>query len=243
MWTAWVNLADASPDSFAGVRRSRSGASALPRSTYDLMNERFGITVGEGYGLTETSPVVSTVVENDIRAGSIGRPLPGIALRLVDSDGQDALVGDAGEIWVRGPNVFAGYWGDDEATTRVLTDDGWLMTGDIAIADDDGHLALVDRAKDIIIVLGFNVYPAEVEEVLLTHRAVRQAVVVGRPHPTSGESVVAHVVLTDGVAAEEDDIIEHCAELLARYKCPSKVFMAKELPIAPSGKLIRRLVG
>ena len=126
----------------------------------------------EGYGLTEASPVVTSGTGHAAPEGSIGVPLPGVHVRLVDADGQDSLVGDAGEIWVKGPNVFAGYWNDPEATRGALTDDGWLRTGDIAVVDDDGFLFLVDRVKDLIIVSGFNVYPAEVEEVIAAHPAV-----------------------------------------------------------------------
>ena len=130
--------------------------------------------------------------------GSVGRVLGGVELRLVDDDGGDALVGDAGEIWVRGPNVFAGYLDDPEATARVLTADGWLRTGDIGMCDEDGWLYLVDRAKDLVIVSGFNVYPAEVEEVLAAHPDVAEVGVIGVPHPHTGEAVKAFVVLADG---------------------------------------------
>ena len=124
--------------------------------------------------------------------------LVGEELRLVDDDGADALVGDAGEIWVKGPNVFAGYLDDPEATERVLTPDGWLRTGDIAVCDDSGRLYLVDRAKDLIIVSGFNVYPAEVEDVLVGHPDVDEVGVIGVPHPHTGEAVKAFVVLRSG---------------------------------------------
>ena len=143
-------------------------------------------------------------------------------MRLVDADGDDVLVGDAGEIWVRGPNVFAGYWEDEDATAAALTPDGWLRTGDIAVVDDDGYLFLVDRAKDLIIVSGFNVFPAEVEEVLLEHPAIEAAAVVGVAHPHSGEAVKAYVVVRDGRSIEEDEVIDFCADHLARYKCPTR---------------------
>src|SRR5205823_9719238 len=132
--------------------------------------QRFGLAVHDGYGLTEASPVVTTsAVAAQPRPGSVGPPLPGVEVRLADADGSDVLAGDPGEIWVRGPNVFAGYWRDPDATARVIDPEGWLHTGDLAIADDDGWLRLVDRAKDLIIVSGFNVYPAEVEEALVEH--------------------------------------------------------------------------
>ena len=144
-----------------------SGAAELPLERAEAFRERFGITIYEGYGLTEAAPIVSTTaIEHSPRWGSIGPPLPGVDVRLVGDDGEDVLPGDPGEIWVRGPNVFVGYWDDPAATARVLVD-GWLRTGDVAVADDDGYLSLVDRKKDLIIVSGFNVFPAEVEEVLL----------------------------------------------------------------------------
>jgi long-chain acyl-CoA synthetase len=158
----------------------------------------------------------------------------------VDEHGDDAEEGDSGEIWVRGENVFAGYYNDQEATERVLTADGWLRTGDIAVKDADGDLFLVDRLKDLIIVSGFNVYPAEVEQVLLAHSAIDQAAVVGVSHPHTGEAVRAYVVLHSGVHLDEESIIEHCQKQLARYKCPSKVLIVQSLPTGSTGKVLRR---
>ena len=143
-------------------------------------------------------------------------------------------------IWVKGPNVFQGYLNEPEQTARVLGSDGWLRTGDIGVTDDDGYLYLVDRAKDLIIVSGFNVFPAEVEEVLAEHPAVREVGVVGVPHPHSGEAVKAYVVLAEGASIDEDTLIEWCQDHLARYKCPSKVLFVEELPRNISGKLLRR---
>jgi long-chain acyl-CoA synthetase len=174
------------------------------------------------------------------RPGSIGRPLPGVELRLVDGDGDDALLGDSGEIWVRGPNVFAGYWEDPEATAGALTADGWLRTGDIAVADDDGDLTIVDRSKDLIIVSGFNVYPAEVEQVLLAHPAVGAAAVVGDHDATSGETVHAFVVAEPGATVVEPDVIAFCGRHLARYKCPTAVTVVDAIPTGLAGKVLRR---
>jgi long-chain acyl-CoA synthetase len=159
---------------------------------------------------------------------------------LVDADGEDALVGDPGEVWVMGKNIFAGYWNDAEATSAALTSEGWLRTGDIAVVDDDGFLFLVDRVKDLIIVSGFNVYPNEVEEVLLGHPGVDQAVVIGVPHPHSGEAVKAYVTVMTGIAVEEDDLIAHCEAHLARYKCPQKVMFVDEIPQSATGKVLRK---
>ena len=240
MWSAWANLPGADLRAFATVRLATSGAAKLPVETAQLFEDRFEVRVDEGYGLTEASPVVATASGTSAPRGSIGSVLPGIEVRLVDADGHDVLEGDSGELWVRGPNVFAGYWEDDEATGHARTPDGWLRTGDVAIADEEGFLYLVDRAKDIIIVSGFNVYPAEVENVLIEHPAIDGCAVVGVPHPYSGEAVKAFVVLRPGVSAEEDDVIAWCSERLARYKCPDKVMFVDELPAGVGGKVLRR---
>ncbi len=216
------------------------GAAKLSLEVAEQCEHRFGVTISEGYGLTEASPVVTTASGSVAKPGSIGQPLPGVQVRIVDSDGDDVLVGDAGEIWVRGPNVFAGYWNDAEATARALTPDGWLRTGDIAVVDDDGALFLVDRAKDLIIVSGFNVYPAEVEDVILEHPDIEGCAVIGVPHPYSGESVKAYVVVAPDKFVEEDSLIAFCAERLARYKCPEKVMFVDDLPTALGGKILRR---
>jgi long-chain acyl-CoA synthetase len=240
MWGAWANLPDASPTAFRSVRMAASGAAKLPIEASQQFEDRFDVEITEGYGLTETSPVVTVAAGTDAPRGSIGSVLPGIELRLVDRDGDDVLVGDSGELWVRGPNVFSGYWNDPAATEAALTPDGFLKTGDIAVVDDDGHLYLVDRAKDIVIVSGFNVYPAEVEGVLLEHPAIAEAAVIGVAHPYSGEAVKAYVVLAPGRSAEEDDVIQWCADRLARYKCPEKVMFVEELPQGAGGKVLRR---
>jgi long-chain acyl-CoA synthetase len=238
MWGAWATLPDADPTSFASVRLALSGAAPLPAATVDAMADRFGVALREGYGLTEASPVVTSSV--GCPPGSIGRPVPGLSVRLVDEDGEDVPLGDPGELWVRGPNVFAGYWHDPEATAAALTPDGWLRTGDIGVADGQGMLRLVDRVKDLIIVSGFNVFPAEVEDVLRSHPAVAEAAVVGVPHPHTGEAVKAFVVVRPGAAVEEDDLVRHCEERLARYKCPDKVLFVPELPLGAAGKVLRR---
>ena len=240
MWAAWANSPEATRDAFATVRIAASGAAKLPMEVALRCEERFGIVVAEGYGLTEASPVVTTSTGIVAKPGSIGVPIPGVRLRLVDPSGEDVLVGDAGELWVKGDNVFKGYWEDAAATARALTPDGWLRTGDIGVVDDDGALYLVDRAKDLIIVSGFNVYPAEVEDVLLLHPAVEACAVVGVPHPHTGESVKAYVQLLPGQFVEEDNLIAFCAEHLARYKCPEKVMFVDELPVGLGGKVLRR---
>jgi long-chain acyl-CoA synthetase len=242
MWAAFAGIPGADPAAFASVRLAVSGAAKLPVEVGQAMEARYGVHLDEGYGLTEASPVVCSPTGTDAPAGSVGIPVPGVELRLVDPDGDDVLVGDAGELLVRGPNVFVGYWEDPEATARVLSDDGWLRTGDVAVVDDDGYLFIVDRAKDLIIVSGFNVFPAEVEEVLLEHPAVEACAVVGVPHPHTGESVKAYVKARPGISVEEDDIVAFCAERLARYKCPNKVWFVDDIPRGLGGKVLRRLL-
>ncbi|MDJ0767400.1 MAG: AMP-binding protein [Ilumatobacter sp.] len=239
MWIAFCHFDELPSDSFKSVRLALSGASRLSPAVAERFEERFGIPIYEGYGLTEASPVVTSSAGMPTRPGSVGRVLVGMDVRVVDEHGQDVPVGDAGEVWVRGENVFLGYWNEREATDRVLVD-GWLHTGDIATVDHDGYMYLVDRAKDLIIVSGFNVFPAEVEAVLRSHPAVAEVGVLGVPHPHHGEAVKAYVVLTDGADVDEDSLIGHALDYLARYKCPSKVVFVDELPRSATGKLIRR---
>lgn len=245
LWMAFEQMPTLPKDSFASVRIALTGASKMPEHTTRALFERYGLLVTEGYGLTECAPVVTTTTNVEkttalTKIGSIGRVLPGVEVRLVDESGENALRGDAGEIWVRGPNVFLGYFEDPQATARALTADGWLRTGDIAVIDDDGFFYLVDRAKDLIIVSGFNVYPAEVEEAIREHSAVAQAAVVGVEHPHSGEAVRAYVVLRQDAHLDEDAVIDHCRARLARYKCPTKVLFVSQLPTGATGKVLRR---
>ncbi|MEM7141562.1 MAG: AMP-binding protein [Actinomycetota bacterium] len=239
MWAALTQVEGVTADTFSSLRIAVSGAAAIPDRVVKDAQDRLGFRIHEGYGLTETSPSV-TVAWGDAPIGSIGRPIPGVEMRLVDEDGDDVYIGDAGEVLVRGPNVFVGYLDDEETTARVLDAEGWLHTGDMAVVNDDGYLFLVDRAKDLIIVSGFNVYPAEVERVLATHPAVEEAGVVGVPHPHSGEAVKAFVVAKADRAVEEDELIEWCATELARYKCPGKVDFVDEIPRGLGGKVLRR---
>jgi long-chain acyl-CoA synthetase len=254
MWSAWAGLpeADAPADAFARVRLASSGAAPFDPAVRAALRDRFGLTVVEGYGLTEASPAVTSGLGVDAPDGSIGIPLPEVALRLVDRSGpgltgdagdevDDVLVGDPGEIWVRGANVFPGYWDDPAATAATLTPDGWLRTGDVAVVDDDGFLFLVDRAKDLVIVSGFNVFPAEVEDVLAQHPGVTEAAVVGRPDPRTGEAVTAFVVPRSSEPAPTDqELMDFCCDHLAGYKCPVEVTFVTELPHSLNGKLLRR---
>ncbi|MEY2959482.1 MAG: hypothetical protein RLZZ01_2050, partial [Actinomycetota bacterium] len=239
VWVAFANFDELPASSFAGVRLALSGASRLSPQVAERFRTRFGVEIHEGYGLTEAAPVVTSSVGLDTPVGSVGKVVDGVEVRVVGDDGEDVSVGDAGEVRVRGDNVFLGYWRDPEATARVLRD-GWLHTGDVGVVDAAGFLYLVDRAKDLIIVSGFNVYPAEVEQVLAAHPAVNDVGVLGVPHPHDGEAVKAYVVPAPGHVADEDALVEHARRFLARYKCPSKVVFVDELPRNAAGKLVRR---
>ena len=241
MYAALAAVADASADDLRSVRLAVSGASKLAPETAAAFEARFGIPIYEGYGLTEASPVVtSSVLDAPPKPGSIGVPIPGEEVRIVDDEGDDVPLGDAGELWVRGPNVFAGYWEDAAATAAVLTPTGWLRTGDVAVLDDDGEIHLVDRAKDIIIVNGFNVYPIEVEEALVEHPGVAEVAVVGVEDARTGEAVHAYVVPRDGASPTAGELAEFCGRRLARYKCPAEISLVPSLPYGMAGKLLRR---
>ena len=235
MWRRWLD-AEAPDDSLASVQFAASGAAALPIGLFEGVKERFGVEIAQGYGLTETSPVVTLGRGVPVRPTSVGRVLPGVDVALVDESGTPVDVGDEGEIVVRSPGVFLGYLDDQETTDSVLSEDGWLWTGDVGIFDDDGYLYLVDRIKDIVIVSGFNVYPAEVEIVLMQCPGVSGAIVTGTPDEATGETVVAHIAGT----ATREELERHCDEQLSRYKRPTEYHYLDELPIAPNGKAIRR---
>lgn len=244
MWAALAQMPGVDKSSMKTVRLAVTGAAKMPEDMAALLEHKCGIVLAEGYGLTEAAPVVTTarIVDGVVRSprGSIGVPIEDVRIRLVDESGDDSLAGDEGEIWVKGPNVFPGYWNDEEATSRVLTPDGWLRTGDIAVRDDDGNLFVVDRAKDLIIVSGFNVYPAEVEAAIAEQPGVRACAVVGVAHPHTGEAVKAFVVAETGAHLDEDAVIDHARKKLSRYKCPTKVQFVDELPVNVTGKVLRR---
>lgn len=232
------------PAPMRSVRLAVAGGAPVPADLARDFEAHVGIPLHQGYGLTEASPGVSTTI-GDARPkpGSAGRAFPGVEIRLVDESGADALSGDPGEIWVRGPNVFAGYWGDEQATAAVRDAEGWLHTGDVGVSGPEGDLYVVDRRKDLIIVSGFNVYPGEVERVLVDAPGVAEAVVVGRPDPLAGEVVEAVVVPADPARPpDEAAVIGHCSSQLPRYKCPASVRVVDHLPRSISGEALRRQV-
>ncbi|MEQ8716553.1 MAG: AMP-binding protein [Acidimicrobiales bacterium] len=239
LWSA-LAAADPGPGPLVTITTAVSAAAPLDATTVSAAQECLGIRLTQGYGLTEASPTVSLGLGLDCPALSVGLPVPGVEVRIVDADGSDTLAGDTGEILVRGANVFPGYWQDPDATAAVLRD-GWLHTGDIGVVDD-GWLYLVDRAKELILVSGFNVHPGEVEDALSSHRAVRAAAAVGRPDGHTGERVVAYVVAAAGETVDPRDLLAHCRTLLAGHKCPREIVLVDELPTGLGGKVRRRLL-
>ncbi len=224
----------------SSLRRCLAGGAALPVELLNAARERLGCPVLEGYGLSETSPVASFNRADDWRAGSIGKPIRGVELRVVDGDARPVAVGEVGEIQIRGHCVMAEYLGRPEATAAVLDADGWLSTGDLARTDEDGFLYVVDRSKDLILRGGMNVYPREIEEVLYEHPAVAEAAVLGVPHEQLGEEVAAVVALRAGAAAGEDELRAFVRERIAAYKYPRVVRIVEALPKGPTGKILKR---
>ncbi|MGI8774967.1 MAG: long-chain-fatty-acid--CoA ligase [Actinomycetota bacterium] len=240
MYAAWIDTPGADQYDLSSVRLAVSGASALPAPVLERFDNLFGVKIYEGYGMTETAPTLTTNrMAEEPRPASIGRPLPGIELRLVGEEGADVELGDPGEIYVRGPNVFKGYWNRDADTEASFAGE-WFKTGDVAVQDEEGYLYLVDRKRDLIIVSGFNVYPSEVEAALMEDPVVAEAAVIGEPHPYTGATVKAYVVPVDGATPTEEQIFREVATRLARFKCPSSVDFVEELPRVPTGKVLRR---
>ena len=236
MYVAWSLLPDLR-EAFGSVRLAVSGAAPLPADVLARFVDVAGVQVYEGYGLTETAPVLTTTLCSPVpKPDSIGRPIPGVELRLVDDTGDDADEDDPGEIVVRGANVFAGYWPDGSGGPDSA---GWFRTGDVAYADSDGDLFLVDRVRELILVSGFNVYPREVEDVITSHPDVAEVAVIGVPHPYTGETVRALVVPREGASLDADSVIDFAATRLARFKCPTSVEIVSELPHSTTGKVAK----
>ncbi|MEU9742635.1 long-chain fatty acid--CoA ligase [Micromonospora chersina] len=224
----------------ANLRMAVSGGAALAVETLEQVEKVYGVKIREGYGLSETSPVASfNHPGREAKPGSIGQPIWGVQMRLVDADWSEVPEGEQGEIAIRGHNVMKGYHGRPEATAEVLRD-GWFRTGDIARRDEDGYYFIVDRAKDMIIRGGFNVYPREIEEVMLTHQDVSLVAVIGVPHPSHGEEVKAFVIRHPGSQLTEDELVDWCRQRMAGYKYPRLVEFREDLPMTSTGKILKR---
>ncbi|MBS4102979.1 long-chain-fatty-acid--CoA ligase [Tsukamurella paurometabola] len=226
------------------LRIAIAGGSALPRDVHQEFQRRFGITILEGYGLSETSPITSfSRIGARVRVGSIGYPIPGVEMKLIDpesgrdiDDRPDAV----GEIAIKGHNVMKGYYQRPEATRAAITD-GWFRTGDLATRDEDGWYYIVDRVKDMIIRGGYNVYPREIEELLMTHPAVSLTAVIGVPHTTHGEEIKAYVIADkNSNPVSADELIDWCKQRLAAYKYPREIEFVDQLPMTATGKILKR---
>lgn len=242
MYSALLGVAgEARPDATRSLRTCVSGGAALPVQVLTDFEEAFGCSVLEGYGLSESSPAAAFNHPNRPRKpGSIGTPIEGVEMRVVDLDGAEVPRGEAGEIQIRGHNVMKGYWNLPDATKATITADGWLNTGDVGRVDEDGYFYIVDRTKDMIIRGGYNVYPREVEEVLYEHPAVAEAAVIGVPHDSLGEDVGAAVALKKGAAATPEELREYVKARVAAYKYPRLVWLVDALPKGPTGKVLKR---
>jgi long-chain acyl-CoA synthetase len=242
MYSALLGVADDFPASAtASLRVCVSGGAALPVQVLTDFQKALGCTVLEGYGLSETSPAACfNHPDRERKPGSIGTPIEGVEMRIVDPNGAEVSRGEPGEIQIRGHNVMKGYWNLPEATAEAISPDGWFSTGDIGKVDDDGYFYVVDRKKQMIIRGGLNIYPREIEEVLYEHPAVAEACVVGIPDDSLGEEVGAAVVLKDGAHTEPEDLRAFVKERVAAYKYPRRVWLVDALPKGPTGKILRR---
>jgi long-chain acyl-CoA synthetase len=240
MFSALLHHPERSERQVSSLDLCVSGGAPMPVEVLRGFDEAFGAKVLEGYGLSETCGMATfNRPDRERKPGSIGVPIGGTEIRLVDDSGQDVTPGEPGELVMRGPFVMSGYWGRDEATAEV-TRDGWFHTGDIATVDEDGYYFIVDRKKDLIIRGGYNVYPREIEEVLYAHPAVREAAVVGVPHSSLGEEVGAAVALKEGSSASVEELRQYVKERVAAYKYPRVVWTVEDLPKGPTGKILKR---
>ncbi|NES37545.1 long-chain fatty acid--CoA ligase [Micromonospora sp. PPF5-17] len=228
------------PTIAAKLRMAISGGAPLPVEILEQVEKVYGVRIREGYGLSETSPVASfNHPGRKAKPGSIGQPIWGVQMKLVDTDWNEVPEGESGEIAIRGHNVMKGYHGRPDATAEVIRD-GWFRTGDVARRDEDGYYFIVDRAKDMIVRGGFNVYPREIEEIILAHPDVSLVAVVGVPHESHGEEVKAFVIRDPGSRLTEGELVSWCKERMASYKYPRLVEFRDELPMTSTGKILKR---
>ncbi|MGA3796759.1 long-chain-fatty-acid--CoA ligase FadD2 [Pseudomonas fluorescens] len=225
---------------FSSLKLTNSGGTALVKATAERWEQLTGCRITEGYGLTETSPVACTnPYGSQSRIGTVGMPVPGTTLKVISDDGVEQPLGERGELCIKGPQIMKGYWQKPDATAEVLDAEGWFKSGDIAVIDPDGFVRIVDRKKDMIIVSGFNVYPNEIEDVVMAHPNVANCAVIGVPDERSGEAVKLFVVAREaGVSLEE--LKAYCKENFTAYKVPKHIVLRESLPMTPVGKILRR---
>ncbi|WP_144174621.1 long-chain-fatty-acid--CoA ligase FadD2 [Pseudomonas sp. Kh13] len=225
---------------FSALKVTNSGGTALVKATAERWEALTGCRIVEGYGLTETSPVASTNPYGQLaRLGTVGIPVAGTAFKVIDDDGNELPLGERGELCIKGPQVMKGYWQQPEATAQALDAEGWFKTGDIAVIDPDGFTRIVDRKKDMIIVSGFNVYPNEIEDVVMGHPKVANCAAIGVPDERSGEAVKLFVVPREG-GLSVDELKAYCKANFTGYKVPKHIVLRESLPMTPVGKILRR---
>ena len=241
LFNALLNHPDFSKIDFSGLKITSGGGMAVQRSVAERWQQTTGCVLAEGYGMTESSPLISSnpFSMEKCRIGTIGMPAPSTEVRLMKDDGTEAAFEEIGEIQARGPQVMKGYWQRPDETAKTLLDGGWLCTGDLATMSRDGYLKIVDRKKDMIIVSGFNVFPNEIEDVCAMHPKVLEVACIGIPDEKSGEVVKVFVVKKDNSLTAEE-LIEHCKINLTGYKIPKQVEFRKDLPKTPVGKILRK---
>ncbi|WP_281646162.1 AMP-binding protein [Parendozoicomonas sp. Alg238-R29] len=225
---------------FSGLKVTMSGGTALQEDTARRWESMTDCRISEGYGLTECSPIVSVnPLGKASQPGTAGLPLPSTEVRFINEEGNDVVLGEPGELCVRGPQVMKGYWRRADATEEVLDSDGWLKTGDIAKVEEDGFIRIVDRIKDMILVSGFNVYPNEIENVVSAHPGVANCACIGIPDQKTGEAPLLYVIASNTTLTEEE-LLGWCRDKLTAYKIPRQVVFRKELPVTPVGKVLRK---
>jgi long-chain acyl-CoA synthetase len=243
MFGAIAHLKNAAAADFKSIYALISGGEPLPAAVRDGFEKRFNLPIYEGYGLTETSPVISLNTPHDHRPGSVGRTVPGVTVKIADDNGQPLPQGATGEVWLKGPMIMKGYHNLPNDTAAVMTSDGFFKTGDLGKLDDDGYLFITGRKKDLIIVAGEKASPREIEEMLVRHPAVAEAAVVGKKDASRGEVVVAFVIAKQGQTLKPEDLRDFGrAQGLAQWKIPREIFIQNELPRSPTGKVLKRLL-
>jgi long-chain acyl-CoA synthetase len=243
MFGAIANLKNAAPADFKSIYALISGGEPLPATVRDGFEKRFNVPIYEGYGLTETSPVISLNTPHDHRPGSVGRTVPGVIVKIADDNGQPLPLGATGEVWLKGPMIMKGYHNLPNDTAAVMTTDGFFKTGDLGKLDDDGYLFITGRKKDLIIVAGEKASPREIEEMLMRHPAVAEAAVVGKKDASRGEVVVAFIIAKQGQTLKPEDLRDFGrAQGLAQWKIPREIFVQDELPRSPTGKVLKRVL-
>jgi len=237
MYTMFLSLPKIHELDFSNLRLAGCGGASLPMEIMERVNKAMGVELGEGYGQTESTVMISCFPPNSEKQyGSVGLPLPGIDLKIVEPSGREVPLGEVGEIIFRGPNTMKGYYKKEEETNDTIKD-GWVYTGDLGRQDERGFLYIVDRKKDMIIRGGYNVYPREIEEVLYTHPDIVECAVIGESDPVFGEEVAAYIVTKESRSPEE--IVTFCKQHLVHYKVPRKIYFLSELPKTATGKILK----